>query len=45
MENLEQKSPKWKNNIKKLEKRYKYSVKLNLLLFFTTILGIIFTLI
>lgn len=45
MENLEQKSPKWKNNIKKLEKRYKYSVKLNFLLLFTTILGILFTLI
>ena len=44
-ENLEKKSPKWKNNIKKLEKRYKNSVKLNFLLLFTTILGIIFTLI
>lgn len=45
MENLEQKSPKWKNNIKKLEKRYKNSIKLNFLLLFTTLLGVIFTLI
>ena len=44
-ENLEKKSPKWKNNMKKLEKRYKNSIKLNLFLFFTSILGIIFTLI
>ena len=28
-ENLEKQSPKWKNNMKKLEKRYKNSVKLN----------------
>lgn len=44
-ENLEKKSTKWKNNIKKLEKRYKNSIRLNFFLFFTTILGIIFTLI
>lgn len=44
-ENLEKKSPKWKNNIKKLEKRYKNSIRLNFFLLFTTILGIIFTLI
>ena len=45
MEKLEQKSPKWKNNIKKLEKRYENSIKLNFLLLFTTLLGVIFTLI
>lgn len=42
MEELEKKSPKWKNNIKKLEKKYKNSFKLNCFLLFTTILGIIF---
>lgn len=44
-DDLEKKSPKWKNNMKKLEKRYKYSLKLNFFLLFTTILGIIFTII
>lgn len=39
--NLEMKSPKWKNNMKKLEKRYKQSVKLNFILGFTTIIGIL----
>lgn len=37
--NLEMKSPKWKNNMKKLEKRYKQSVELNFILGFTTIIG------
>lgn len=41
-ENLEKKSSRWKNNMKKLEKRYKFSLKLNFLLFFTTVLGFIF---
>lgn len=44
-ENLEKKSPKWKNNMKKLEKRYKTSVKLNFLLLFTTLVGFIFSVI
>ena len=44
-EELEKKSPKWKNNMKKLEKRYKNSIRLNIFLVFTTILGIIFNLI
>ena len=44
-ESLEKNTPKWKNNMKKLEKRYKASLKINLFLAFTTILGIIFTLI
>ena len=44
-EELEKKSPKWKNNIKKLERRYKSSIKLNIFLIFTTILGIIFNVI
>ncbi len=30
--NLEMKSPKWKNNLKKLESRYKRSLQLNLIL-------------
>lgn len=30
--NLETKSPKWKNNMKKLEKKYKKSVQLNFIL-------------
>lgn len=44
-EELEKKSPKWKNNMKKLEKKYKNSIKLNVFLIFTTILGIIFNVI
>ena len=42
---LEKQSPKWKKNIKKLEKKYKLSVRMNFLLLFTTVLGIIFNLI
>ena len=44
-EDLEKKSPKWQNNMKKLERKYKNSIKLNFFLFFTTLLGIIFRLI
>ncbi len=44
-EELEKQSPKWKKNMKKLEKRYKNSIKLNFFLFFTTILSIIISLI
>lgn len=36
---LETKSTKWKNNIKKLENKYKTSLKLNFLLAFTTIIS------
>ena len=43
-ENLEKQSPKWKNNMKKLEKRYKNSVKLNFVFLFTTVLTIVFSL-
>ena len=43
IEGLEKKSPKWKNNMKKLERRYKKSVKFNFVLTITTILGIIFS--
>lgn len=42
---LEKQSPKWRRNMKKLEKRYKFSVRINFLLLFTTVLGIIFNLI
>lgn len=38
---LEMKSPKWKNNMNKLEKRYKQSVKLNFILGFVTILSVL----
>lgn len=44
-EELERNTPKWKNNMKKLEKRYKTSIKLNFFLLFTTMLGIVFSLI
>lgn len=37
---LETKSPKWKNNMKKLEAKYKISVKLNFLLGFATIISL-----
>ena len=40
-ENLEKKS----HNVKKIEKKYKTSVKINFFLLFTTILGIIFAII
>lgn len=43
--NLEMKSPKWKNNMKQLEKKYKQSVKLNFILGFTTLVGILFSMI
>lgn len=39
-EELEKKSPKWKNNMKKLEKRYKQSVKLNFILGIMTVISI-----
>lgn len=42
LENLEMKTPRWKNNMKKLERRYKNSVKLNFILSFTTLIGLIF---
>lgn len=44
-DSLEQKSPKWKKNIKKLEKRYKLSIKVNFVLFFTTVLACVFAII
>lgn len=45
IDNLEKKSPKFTSNMKKLERKYKNSIKLNFFLLFTTILAIIFTLI
>ena len=45
IKNLEMKSPKWKNNMKKLEKRYRQSIKLNFFLGFTTVIGILISLV
>lgn len=42
---LETKSPKWKNNMQKLEKKYKKSLKLNLILGIITAISIIFAII
>ena len=42
---LEVKSPKWKNNMKKLEGKYKKSVRINVVLAFITVLSIVFSLI
>ena len=42
---LEKKSPKTIRNMKKLERKYKNSIKINFLLLFTTVLGIILNLI
>lgn len=42
---LEKQTPKWKNNIKKLEKRYKNSIRLNIALLFLTLSGIIITIV
>lgn len=39
--NLETKSPKWKNNMKKLENRYKQSIKLNIILGIATFISLI----
>lgn len=39
---LERETPKWKNNLKKLEKKYKNSVKLNIILASIITLGVIF---
>ncbi len=44
-EELERNTPKWKNNMKKLERKYKTSIKINFFLLFTTMLGIVFSLI
>lgn len=38
---LETETPSWKNNVKKLEKKYKYSVKLNIILLISVTLGVI----
>lgn len=42
---LETKSPKWKNNIRKLEKKYKQSLKLNFVLGFVAILSLLISMI
>ena len=41
IEKIENNSPKKERNIKRLERKYKNSIKLNLLLIFSTLLGII----
>ena len=38
---LETETPSWKNNVKKLERKYKYSVKLNIILSISITLGVI----
>lgn len=43
--NLEMKSPKWKNKMEKLEKRYKQSIKLNFVLGFATVICFLVSLI
>lgn len=43
--NLETKSPKWKNNMKKLEKKYKQSKQLNFVLGFVAIISILLSLV
>ena len=43
--NLETKSPKWKNNMKKLEKKYKQSVKLNFVLGFVAVISFLVSII
>ncbi len=45
LDRIENNSPKKESTIKKLEKRYKNSIRLNLFLFLTTIVGIIFTIV
>ena len=45
IEKIENNSPKKERNIKRLERKYKNSIKLNFLLFFSTLLGIILTVI
>ena len=42
---LETKSLKWKNNMKKLENKYKQSVKLNIILAFSTVISLLVSLI
>lgn len=43
--NLETKSPKWKNNMKQLEKKYKQSVKLNFVLGFVAVISFLISII
>ena len=45
LDRIENNSTKKERTIKKLEKRYKNSIRLNLFLFLTTIVGIIFTIV
>ena len=45
LEKIENHSPQKEKNIKKLEKKYKNSIRLNLFLFLTTVVGIIFLII
>ena len=45
LEKIENHSPQKEKNIKKLEKKYKNSIRLNLFLFLTTVVGIIFSII
>ena len=45
LDRIENNSPKKERSIKKLEKKYKNSIRLNLFLFLTTVVGIIFTIV
>ena len=45
IDKIENDSPKREKNLKKLERKYKNSIKLNCFLFFSTLLGIILILI
>ena len=45
LEKIENHSPQKEKNIKKLEKKYKNSIRLNLFLFLATVVGIIFSII
>ena len=42
---IETRSPRWKNNIKQLEKKYKKSLKLNFVLGISTVISLILSLI
>lgn len=45
IDKIENNSPKREKNLKRLERKYKNSIKLNCFLFFSTLLGIILTII
>ena len=45
IKNLEMKSPKWKNSMKELERKYKRAIHLNFLLALIALLGIVINLV